>query len=229
MIKDVLGHAMYDYYTGASQDKLWIHNKYGAKERMPVQIYFRNADKMPQLELLAIENCIGKTLDIGAGAGSHALLLQEKKIDVTALDISPKAALVMQLRGVHNVWQHNIFDLAKGNFDTLLLLMNGIGLTGTITGLHNFLLHAKNLLNPYGQLLFDSCNVAYLYEGKAKPANNYYGEVDYRYEYCKEMTSWFKWLYIDKDLLIKIAKAEGYKVKILFEDTHDQYLAKLML
>ena len=228
-MNDILGQALYDFYLKKSPSKLWIHNKYGSKEEMPVKIYFRDVKEMPDLELVALENCSGKILDIGAGAGSHALVLQAKGFDVIALEVSPKAAEVMALRGVRSVIERDIFEFEEAKFDTLLLLMNGIGLTGTLTRLKLFLRHVKKLLNEGGQLIFDSSDVAYLYDGNLPKGENYYGEILYQYEYKKQKTGWFTWLYVDREQLIQIAKEEGWKTEILYEDEYDQYLAKLVL
>ncbi len=137
-MKDVLGDALSDHYHQTSTGKLWVHNTYGPKEEMPVDVYFRAMEDMPELEWIALQNCKGKILDIGAGAGSHALALQQIGLEITALDISPKAANIMALRGVRNIIQQDFFALDTGSgarpFDTLLLLMNGIGLAGSLTG-----------------------------------------------------------------------------------------------
>jgi SAM-dependent methyltransferase len=229
MMNDVLGLAISDFYNKQAPGKLWIHNKYGKKEEMPLATYFRSSEEMPDLELTALDNCKGKVLDIGAGAGSHALLLQQKGLDVAALEISEKAADVMRLRGVKKVVHQDVFSYTPDPFDTLLLLMNGIGLTGTIDGLRQFLSHSKKLIAPHGQLIFDSSDVAYLYNPEIPKMDHYYGEIMYRYEYKKQKTDWFTWLYIDRHLLTKIAEEEGWKTAILFEDEFDQYLAKLTL
>ncbi len=50
----------------------------------------------------------------------------------------------------------------------------------------------------------------------------------YQYEYKKQQTDWFNWLYIDKKKLIQIAGEQGWETQILFEDEFDQYLAKLI-
>lgn len=226
-MNDVMGEALFDYYNKKSAGKLWIHNKYGKKEEMPIAAYFRNAPQMPQLELVALEHCSGHVLDIGAGAGSHALLLQQKGMEVTAMDISGKATEVMKLRGVKKIVQEDIFVFNEKRFDTLLLLMNGIGLTGNLQKLSQFLQHAKSLLLPGGQLIFDSSDVAYLYNGNLPEMVQYYGEINYCYEYKKQKSGWFSWLYIDKKTLIKIAAKEGWNTEILFEDEYDQFLAKL--
>ena len=80
---------------------------------------------MPNWEQKALEACYGEVLDIGAGAGSHALHLQNIGLDVTAMDISPGAIEIMQSRGVENIVHGSIWDFTNRKFDTLLLLMNG--------------------------------------------------------------------------------------------------------
>jgi SAM-dependent methyltransferase len=225
-MKDVLGQAISDYHHQASPGRLWINNKYGPKEEMPVNIYFRNAEEMPELEWIALQQCRGKILDIGAGAGSHALVLQKMGLDITALEISPKSTAVMQLRGVQKIIEGNFFEQQGAAFDTLLLMMNGIGLAGTLAGLRHFLAHARRLMRPEAQLIFDSSDVAYMYDGKVPEMKDYYGEILYQYEYKKQRSDWFKWLFIDKNKLTEIAALEGWTTEILFEDQSDQYLVR---
>ncbi|MBK0379097.1 class I SAM-dependent methyltransferase [Mucilaginibacter segetis] len=227
-MNDIFGQALLDYFKQIEQHPLWINNKYGPKEEMPVDVYFREEEEMPDLELLALNECRGNVLDIGAGAGSHALILQQRDIEVTALDISAYAVDIMHQRGVKKVIQKDIFEFNTGKYDTLLLLMNGIGLTGNLIKLKFFLQHAKELLSRGGQLLFDSSDIAYLYNGNP-PADGYYGELWYQYVYKKQRTDWFQWLYIDKGLLKNIADETGWITEILYEDEMDQYLARLVL
>ena len=233
-MKDVAGKAISDFYNHkkGKHTKLWTHNKYGNKEEMPLDIYFRDLSEIPQQELIALRQCKGSVLDIGAGAGFHALILQnvfQQHIKVTAIDFSRHCCDVMQSREVKNVICQNIFKLkTRKKFDTLLLLMNGIGLCGTIEGFKRFLSIAEKLLNKNGQLIFDSSDVGYLFSKKfQKPVQKYYGEIEYRYEYKKEFTDWFNWLYIDKNTLKKIAKQAVWKVQLLDEDKEGQYLVRL--
>ena len=226
---DILGEAILDYYRRKRGYKLWVHDEHGPNLEMPVKIYFRTEKEMPALELKALQLCKGSVLDIGAGAGSHTLALQAKGMDVTAIDISPKAVEVMKARGVRKAIAQDIFSFAGQKFDTLLLMMNGIGLCGCTEGLKRFLKHAEILLKPGGQLLFDSSDVAYLYEDEPFPMNRYYGEIICRYEYKKKTSGWLTWLYIDRDFLEEIARKSGWDTEIIFEDNKDQYLARLTL
>jgi len=226
---DVFGEALRDFYTNNFTQKLRLHTNYGEPEDMPLDIFFRDEEEMSEVELEALNCCYGKVLDIGAGVGSHTLALQELDFDVTALEISPLAADIMQQRGVKKIINQDIFSYSGDKYDTLLLLMNGIGLVGDIAGLRQFLQHAKKLLNPNGQLLFDSSNIAYLYEGNMPVQEKYYGEIAYQYEYHQVKGEWFKWLYIDQDTLAAVAGEEGWLTIIQYEDEQDQYLARLIL
>src|SRR5690606_10998139 len=145
MALDVLGKALHDYFLGNTTDKLMLNTSYGDLEEMPVEVFYREPDEFPELEHIALALCDGRTLDVGAGAGSHALYLQERGFDVTALEQSPGACSVMRKRGVQKVLQRDIFDYREDSYDTLLFLMNGIGLAGTIAGLSTLLKHCRSL------------------------------------------------------------------------------------
>lgn len=226
---DIYGQASLDFYHDQPKEKLWLNNNYGEPEEMPVEVFFRDEAEMPEAELLALSFCKGKILDIGAGVGSHALILQQRGFAVSALEVSAGAAAVMQKRGIKTVLQQDIYQFKTEKFDTLLLLMNGIGLTQNLAGLDRFLQHAKTLLLPGGQLLFDSSDIAYLYEDLPRPKNNYYGEISYQYQYKNQKGNWFNWLYIDQKTLLKTALKNGFGCEILYEDELDLYVAKLTL
>jgi len=209
-----------------------------SREEMPVDVFFRDMEKMPELEWVALQQCRGRILDIGAGAGSHALALQRMGQDITALDISPQAVDIMRARGVKNVVEGDFFQIAgrsvgsrgtglHGKYDTLLLLMNGIGISGTTDGLRGFFAGARTLLKPGGQMIFDSSDVAYLYDGKPpKMEGHYYGEILHQYEYRRQRSDWFPWLFIDYKTLKDIAGQEGWSANLLYEDPWEQYLVR---
>jgi SAM-dependent methyltransferase len=226
-LKDIFGNALFDYFKQNGKHKLWINNTYGPKEEMPLDVYFRTEEEMPDLEHIALGRCSGRVLDIGAGAGSHALILQNLGLDVTALDISDLAVNIMLQRGVRHAIAKDIFYYHTEKFDTLLLLMNGIGLCGTLQQLRLFLQHAKTLLNKGGRLIFDSSDITYLYEDELPDGDNYYGELSYQYVYKGQKTDWFKWLYIDEETLKKVASEEGWVMEVLYRDDMDQYLTRL--
>jgi len=224
---DIYGNALLDFHRTGKADILWLHNSYDEPEEMPIEVFFRDEDEMPDIELKAMQLCKGKILDVGAGVGSHALIL-DKEFDVTAIDISAIATQIMKERGIKNPLLKDFFTVEE-KYDTLLFMMNGIGLTGTLQGFENFLHNAKKILNPKGQLLFDSSDISYLYEDMPMPADHYFGEISYCYEYKKHKGSWFNWLYIDPTTLKRLCKQHGWNCNIVYTDENDQYLAQLTL
>ena len=124
---------------------------------------------MPKLERHALELTKGRTLDIGCGSGCHSLYLQnEKKIDVTGIDNSAGAIKTAKKRGVKNLIESSIFDCEVTYFDTLLLLMNGPGVCGTLDKLEELLIKIKSLLSENGQILLDSSDLIYLFDETPK-------------------------------------------------------------
>ncbi len=226
---DVFGKALTDFYRFGQSEKLWLHNNYGKPEDMPVEVFFRSEDDIPELEDYALALCQGKVLDIGAGAGAHSLILQSRGFDITALEISEAASEIMIGRGVKNVINTDIVSHTNPAYDTLLLLMNGIGLCGDIGGLNVLLPHLKGLLKKDGQIILDSSDISYLYYPGSFPDKNYYGEISYQYEYQGNKGDWFKWLYVDFERLSAIAASYDFSCELMFEDDMDQYLARLIV
>ena len=226
---DVFGQALTDQFKRGKADTLHLYTSLGDLEEMPLDLFFRSEAEMPELETYALELCKGKVLDIGAGVGSHALVLQERSLDVTALDISPAACEIMRERGVKNILCGAIGDLQLEKYDTLLLLMNGIGVFGKLHGFAAFLERAKGLINPGGQLLFDSSDITYAYDDTELPTTHYFGEVAYQYEYKGVKGDWFNWMFIDQATLISTAYQAGWTCEVLYVDENDQYLARLFL
>jgi SAM-dependent methyltransferase len=231
---DVLGDALSAFYKGDKQNKLWVYSDQTEKDEMPLSYFFRNYDAMPDLEKMALNKCKGKVLDVGAGAGSNALWLQEQGIDVFALDSSSGSINVMKSRGIIQVIESDFLSLHNQKFDTILMLMNGVGLSKDLEHLPRFLAQIKKLLNIGGQLLFDSTDLKYLYaddDGSMLIDLNgpYYGEIIFQYSYKNEMSPRFKWLYIDDYLMEEYANKAGFAMDVLYRDESDNYLARLTL
>ncbi len=230
---DPLGEAILDYFNGIHEAEIIVHCSISEDDVIPVAHLFRTIENLSELEKTAVENCRGKILDIGAGAGSHTLILQDSGADVSAIDISGGAVSVMKKRGVKSARKINLFDLHNEKYDTLLMLMNGIGIAGNIDGLNSFLEFAKTLLNDYGQLIVDSSDIQYMFseeDGSLWIDLNarYYGEVNYQMEYKNKKGSNFDWLYIDFSTLKEHASENGFDAELLFED-EENFLARLSI
>ena len=231
---DPLGHALLDYQQGQHDATLTVFSDVAEEEPLPASYFFRSLWEMPELERQALEECRGRVLDLGGGAGCHALELQSRGFDVKSVDVSEGAVRVMQARGVREVARHNIFELTheSGKYDTLLMLMNGLGLVGTLAGLKQFLAYAPTLLAPGGQILATSSDISYLYEDEDGALvfnlnGPYYGEVKYTMHYGDQTGHQFNWLFADASILQDYAEEAGYEVEFLAEDEQQQYLARL--
>ncbi|MDN5290453.1 MAG: hypothetical protein PWQ06_692 [Anaerophaga sp.] len=231
---DIIGTACRDYYHHPDDNlKIEVWSNIAETDQIPVNYLFRSFAQMPFLEQTALKHCRGKVLDIGAGAGSHALWLQQQGLEVTALEISAGACDVMQKRGVKNVRQMNFFSLTgETKYDTLLMLMNGIGIVGTTHRLQDFFTLARKLLNPGGRILVDSSDLRYLFledDGTIliNLNNKYYGEVEYRMSYKGRKGRRFPWLFIDDQLLAYHAEKNGFRFERIVEGNHYDYLAKM--
>jgi len=233
-INDPLGVALSDYLKQPSEAVVIVHSDITDEEVLVVSHFFRDEHSLSLLEKTALDRCRGRVLDIGAGAGSHALMLQARGLSVTAIDISAGAVRVMQQRGVTDARCMNITDFEGETFDTLLLLMNGIGVAGTLDGLMALLEQSRQWLKPGGQILLDSVDIFYMYEdeegGYWIDLNGpYHGEVTYQMVYKNITSDPFPWLFIGFDVLSDCAQAAGFLCEVLYTDENEQYLARLTM
>lgn len=231
--KDPMGAAIFDFQTTGKADTLRILSSMFEEDEMPVSHLFRSLHDMPKLERKALDLSRGNILDVGAGAGCHALVMQKQKKDVTAIDISPLSCEAMLKRGISKVQCINLFDEEfKGKFDTILLLMNGTGIAGKISNLPKLFKRLKELITPNGQILIDSSDLKYIYENEDGSFDidlngSYYGEVDYQMIYKDIEGEPFDWLYVDFPLLSTIAESNGLHAELIAEGEHYDYLARL--
>ena len=232
--EDPMGAAIRDYHRQGKSPQLKVLSTLFDDDEMPVAHLFRSYHEMPPLEQRALNEVRGKVLDVGAGAGCHALALQERGLDVTAVDISPLSCETMKERGVANVECVNIFNQRfQERFDTLLLLMNGTGIAGKLSRLPQLLSRLKQLMNPGAQILIDSSDLRYVYEDEDGVLDvdldgAYYGEVDYQMTYRTIKGKSFDWLYADSVVLAECCRQCGLKCEILAQGQHYDYLARIV-
>ena len=234
-MKDLFGKAILDYQTNSSPENIITSTSISEEDEMEVAYLFRSFDEMPAIEQKALQLANGKTLDIGCGAGSHSLYLQnERNINVHSIDISKNAIQACLLRGLKNVQAIDVLDLENEKYDTILLLMNGTGIFETLEKSTIYLQKLKSLLNPNGQILIDSSDIIYMFDededgGKWIPSDTYYGELTFTLQYKKEKEVDFPWLYMDYNTLQNAALANGLQCQLVLEGDHFDYLAQLTI
>ena len=230
--KDPIGHAIADYHATGKSARLRVFSPMFDEDEIPVRTLFRPFDEMPAIEQEALKLSRGHILDVGAGAGCHSLALQQMGHQVTAIDISPLAVATMRERGVKDALEQDFFTL-DGQFDTILMLMNGIGIVGTLSRMPAFFMLLERLLAPGGQLLCDSSDICYVFEDEdgfidLTGIEGYYGELTYQMQYKDVKGKPFPWLFIDAETLAKQAAAHGFTAEVVARGNHYDYLARII-
>ena len=238
---DPMGAAIYDFHkNGAAGGRLVVHSSMFDDDEIPVEDLFRTFDRMPALEQTALRMAEGRVLDVGAGSGCHSLALRAMGKEPVAIDISPLSVAVMKEMGI-DARLVNLYDESfTGQFDTILMLMNGSGIIGRLENMSDFFGRMKQILAPGGCVLMDSSDLRYLYEDEDGSfeidlADEYYGLLDYQMEYVPSnspvtvLGDSFDWLYVDFDTLAFYAEQNGFSAELVAEGEHYDYLAKLTL
>lgn len=225
MKKNLIGLAIQAYHKTGDDSPISTFIDDELDSEMHPSLFFRPLIRMSHIERLALKKCRGKVLDIGAAAGCHSLILQKQGLDVTALEISKEACEVMKSRGVKNVVPQDL-NKHKEKYDTILILMNGFGLSRTKKDLPRFLLHLKSLLNKGGQIIGDSTDIHY-YQKESFLKKEYYGEVEFKLNYKNEQEV-FPWLYADEILLKEVSNKCGMRCEVIQRNRNDAFLVRII-
>jgi SAM-dependent methyltransferase len=231
-MKDIFGTALLDYYHGNYTEDLITETNISEEDELPLPYLFRNYADMPAIEQKALQLSKGKVLDVGCGAGNHALYLQDKGFAVTAIDTSEGAIKVNRLRGVKDARCISLLDLKDEKFDTILLLMNGAGIFQKVSRIYKYLKHLKDLLAKGGQILVDSSDLKYMYDEGADggiwvPGDRYYGELTFTVHYKGQSGKPFDWLYLDEFRFEQACIANNLTFEVITRGAHFDYLARI--
>jgi len=228
------GLALRSFYHGTKDAAVILRREDGMTAPLPASYFFRDEPGLEPVETTAIAQCQGHVLDIGAGAGTHSLVLQAKGIMVTAIEINSELAAIMTKRGVTDVRQADIFHFEESHYDTLLMLGHGIGICGDLEGLDKFLVHSRKIVGTGGQILLDSTDVTrsrdeknLAYHEANRKSGRYVGDVCFRMEFGGIIGPYFHWLHVDPLTLAERAEKAGWGCEVLLELENGEYLARL--
>lgn len=229
---DIIGTALMDYYNGNYSEDIITETNISEEDELPLPYLFRTFKEMPKIEQKALKAVKGKTLDVGCGAGSHSLYLQEKDLEVMAIDTSKGAIEVCKLRGVENAKNIDLLQLKNEAFDTIILLMNGTGIFQNLENTSKYLQHLKSLLSPSGQILIDSSDLRYMYDPTAEggilvPADRYYGELEFTMRYKNLESESFEWLYLDEKTFENICTLNNLNFEVIARGDNFDYLGRI--
>lgn len=232
-LADPIGYAIDDYTKNCHEENIKVFSDLCEQDVIPVDYLFRQYEEMPEVEKKALSLAEGKILDIGVGAGCHLKYLKDKGFEVVGIDTSAGACQHLREAKI-TVHHENFMQFNTGKYDTIYLLMNGIGLCGSLENLNHSLQHLKKLLNPGGKIICDSTDIQYMYtqdDGSIWMDLNavYYGEMKFNMVYKDVESGWFPWLYVDPLKFTEYAVQNGFDIEIILTGDNNEYLAELKM
>ncbi|MEO2159275.1 MAG: hypothetical protein ABGX31_08050 [bacterium] len=221
--------ALLRYHDFGEDIAVIVRNDFSDPEELYPSIFFRSEDDFEDWELLALGRCGPRVLDIGAGVGSHGLALQTRGHSVTALELLPGTVRIMRERGITDARLGRLEEFSKNDlkYDTILLLMNGSMLAGTLTGLEQLLSLASSLLTSTGIILMDSTDLRTVGDLDFPASQSYAGELHYQLEFDGVTGEVFPQLFVDPKLLACISRDVGLELDVVWFNKKGHYLAEL--
>ena len=204
-----------------------VRNDFGQMEEVRASFFFRKEEAFEEWESIALDQCGPRVLEIGAGVGAHALVLQARGHDVTALDLIPEAVRIMRERGVEDAREGNLFAVpfAKA-YDTIILLMNGSMIAETLSGLDRMLGAAATVLEPGGALILDSTDLRDDMDVEGTGVDDrYIGELHYQLSVGEHVGEVFPQLFVDPATLDARARLAGWDMEVIWTGPGGRYLA----
>ena len=226
MRDDVMGCAMLNYFRKNDNTPIRVFINKSEEPEMYPSVFFRPYKNMLKYEKIALKISKGKVLDLGCGAGCHSLYLQNKGFDVTAVEVSKKSASIARSQGVNTVIDEDWRNLNLKNFDTVLVLMNGMGLAESPNELKVMFRKLKGFLTTEGSILIDSTDVTYAKADWPMLDSEYFGKVQFELKY-KGKTQCFPWLFVDFETAVQTAKSVKLNVEVLERARNGHFLLRL--
>jgi ubiquinone/menaquinone biosynthesis C-methylase UbiE len=152
--KDTFGEVFMAHFRGEPS----IHHTErddGYINEVDASMYFETYEEWPEYERKAMLEAKGRTLDVGLGAGRHALWLQERGQYVVGIDVSPLAIEVCRLRGVKDVRVMDVTNMSfpDQNFDTVLMMGANLGIVGDVPEIQRILSSLDRVTKPEGFII----------------------------------------------------------------------------
>jgi SAM-dependent methyltransferase len=203
--------------------------------RLGPEFYFSPYRKWPSRQRRALRFARGRVLDVGAGAGRVSLHLQEKGLDVVAIDSSPGAIEVCRRRGVRDARDLRVEDVddSLGIIDTVVMYGNNLALLASRTRGKRLLRQLARITSERARILGE-CSDPYetddpdhlAYHERNRRRGRMGGQLKIRIRFRETASPWFDYLFLSRAELEEILEGTGWRLARLFtQDVSPPYVA----
>lgn len=232
-----LAVALLDHHRDGRPRRVKALRADGVEFEIETEEYFTLEGELAELDRQALAQVRGRVLDVGAGAGRHALALQAKGCEVVAIDVSPTCVALCRERGVHDARELDVMTLAGGaseeiaaalgRFDTIFFGMQTLGVAGGVLPLGRLLAGLRRLLLPGGAVIADSSELRVAWKGDETDRSPKRGEIVLSTRYRGLRGEPFPWLYLAEEDLALISREAGFELETLGHVSSGEYLVAL--
>jgi SAM-dependent methyltransferase len=218
--EDAFGHALMAHWEGDPAISI-IERSDGYFDAENVGGYFAEFSEWSAHQKKAMSFAGGRVLDLGCGAGRHALYLESRGLSVLGIDESPLAIRVCRARGLQSVkvLRATQISSALGSFETILMMGNNLGLLGGFHRAQWLLRRLERLTNNDARIIAETLN-PYATQNRFHKQNRRFnrnhgrmpGQVRIRLRYQGYATPWFDYLLASRAELKRMVAGTGWQV-----------------
>jgi SAM-dependent methyltransferase len=233
-LQDAFGHAMHDHFTGQGGFEI-IERDDGFFSTSPgPRHYFLEHADWPACEQGAMAYVRGRVLDVGCGAGRHALYLQAQGLEVLGIDVSPLAIQVCRARGLREAQVLSITQLSRrlGRFDTLLMLGNNFALVGNPKRARWLLRRFYHMTSPNARIIagtrdpYQTDLPEHLaYHQRNREQGKMSGAARLRVRYKRFVSPWIDFLMLSQEELQTLLAGTGWHAEEFLDGPQGIYVA----
>ncbi len=231
---DAFGRALLDYLEGRGGTMVVERSDGLVEGSVGSAVYFESYEEWREIDRRVAALARGRVLDVGCGAGRLALHLQERGLEVVAIDNSPAAVEVCRRRGVKDARALSIADVGPrlGTFDTVVFMGNNFGLFGSAAGTRRLLRRFHALTAPDGRIVAEVVDpyrtedpIHLAYHEANRRAGRMAGQIRLRVRYDTDRTPWFDYLFVSLAELHELVRDTGWAVADVLESGGPVYAA----